>query len=159
MGREIRMVPPNWEHPKNLDMRGRFDYIPQFEGDYDADSREWIEGLRNFEPEEGSKYYWESDGNPPDRINYVDYGGRDCTWYQVYETVSEGTPVSPAFENKQDLINYLVTNGDFWDQKKGEGATYSRAAAEKFVNEDGWAPTFVSFGGKIMTGVEAAIKR
>lgn len=33
------------------------------------------------------------------------------TAYQVYENVSEGSPVSPIFPTEEDLRNWLVTQG------------------------------------------------
>jgi hypothetical protein len=54
------------------------------------------------------------------------------TWFQVYETVSEGTPVTPPFATKEELVDYLVANGDFWDQHRGDGG-WSRENAEAFV--------------------------
>lgn len=63
-------------------------------------------------------------------------------WWQVWETVSEGSPVTPAFASATDLVNHLVANGDAWDQKRGDGG-WSRASAEKFVRS-GWAPSLIS---------------
>lgn len=36
--------------------------------------------------------YWEWESNPPDRESYRPYKDEEGTWYQLYETVSEGTP-------------------------------------------------------------------
>jgi hypothetical protein len=41
--------------------------------------------------------------------------------WQVWETVSEGSPISPVFETPEELVTWLVGQG------------YSRAAAEGFV--------------------------
>jgi hypothetical protein len=30
------------------------------------------------------------------------------TCYQVYETITEGTPISPVFESRESLIAFLV---------------------------------------------------
>ena len=53
--------------------------------------------------------------------------------YQVYETVSEGTPVTPVFATKEELVEYLVKHGDAWDQKRGDGG-WTRQNAERFVS-------------------------
>ena len=73
----------------------------------------------------------------------------EATWFQVYETVSEGTPVTPPFATKAELVEYLVANGDFWDQKRREEGgsgmpcePWNREAAEQFVN-DAWAPSMI----------------
>lgn len=61
--------------------------------------------------------------------------------WQVWETVSEGSPVTPVLPTKEALIDYLVSHGDSWDAKRGDGG-WSRKAAESFVNS-GWAPTMI----------------
>jgi hypothetical protein len=38
-------------------------------------------------------------------------------WWQVWETVSEGSPVTPAFETAEALIEHLVQHSDAWDQR------------------------------------------
>ncbi len=67
-------------------------------------------------------------------------------WWQVWETVSEGSPVTPAFATAEELIEYLVTFGDDWDQKRGDGG-WSQEAAEAFVSREGWAPSLIIQGG------------
>lgn len=47
--------------------------------------------------------------------------------YCLYETVSEGTPVTPVFENPEEIVEYLVNVGTF------NGETYSRKNAEVLV--------------------------
>jgi hypothetical protein len=162
MGREIRRVPPNWEHPK--DERGNYKAL--YDQDFNSAAREWLDGCIAWEngthedlikdPELKKKYpyYWQLNDDPPDEEYYRPAFTEEPTWYQVYETVSEGTPVTPPFATKEELINYLVEYGDFWDQKRGHGG-YAYDAAESFVNS-GWAPSFVVLGNKFMSGIEAA---
>lgn len=58
-------------------------------------------------------------------------------WWQVWETVSEGSPVTPAFATDAELIDYLVAEGDAWTQGRGDGGwTLENAVA--FVSA-GWA--------------------
>lgn len=66
-------------------------------------------------------------------------------WWMVWETVSEGSPVTPAFPTAEALIDYLVERGDAWDQSRGDGG-WSREAAEKFVGR-GSAMSLVVTGG------------
>lgn len=101
-------------------------------------------------------------GGGPKSDDYVDFKGKEPTWWQVYETVSEGTPVTPPFETREEIVEYLVKNGDFWDQKRREEgrssmpcAPWSRENAVAFVMESGWAPSLILANGKIMSGVEA----
>lgn len=70
-------------------------------------------------------------------------------WWQVWETVSEGSPVTPAFKTDTALVDYLVANGDAWDQKRGKGG-WPRPAATRFVKA-GWAPSMVAVGNKVYT--------
>lgn len=62
-------------------------------------------------------------------------------WWQVWQTVGEGSPVTPAFATAEQLIDYLVAYGDVWDQRRGDGG-WKREAAEKFVGT-GWAASMV----------------
>lgn len=63
---------------------------------------------------------------PPEREYYRSWKDEDATWFQVWETVSEGTPVTPPFATKEELIDYLVANGDFWDQKRRQEQNQGR---------------------------------
>src|SRR5690606_18767318 len=99
--------------------------------------------------ERRSLEFWEYEGNPPKREYYRTYSDAEATWYQVFETVSEGSPVTPPFATKEELIEYLVANGDFLDQqRRAEGrsmpcAPWSRESAERFVNSARHAPSMV----------------
>jgi len=96
------------------------------------------------------------DGSPDPEYYRPEWGDAPLG-FAVYETVSEGTPVTPTFATEDELIDYLVENGDFWDQSRRNDATrprsfgmssdpWRREAAESFVRS-GWAPSFVSIGG------------
>ena len=80
----------------------------------------------------------------------------DC--YQLWETVSEGSPVSPVFDTPERLALWLVEN----DDSVTKNTTYEQWM--KFIVGDGWAPSMVlteySDGTKTMTsGVEAICGR
>lgn len=149
MGREVRMVPPNWQHPL-IERYGRKDKQPMFDRDFSVAKKMWIEGLMSWEnkthpdfEEHGKEYeFWEWEGDPPDPKYYRPWKDDEATWYQVWETVSEGTPVTPPFEKREELVEYLIKHGDEWDQKRGEGG-WSRKSAENFVMGDGWRPTII----------------
>lgn len=70
-------------------------------------------------------------------------------WWQVWETVSEGSPVTPSFATAEELIDYLVQYGDAWDQQRGDGG-WKRENAEAFVKR-GNAVSLVVAGGKVYT--------
>lgn len=153
MGREIRRVPPNWQHPQTERM-GHMRYQPMYESNYAEKKKEWLDGLAAWENKTHEDYasyrgeYWEWSGNPPERDYYIPYSKEDATWYQAYETVSEGTPTSPPFETQDELITYLVTNGDFWDKERGNGG-WSLEIATDFVKGDGFRMSFAVSNGVI----------
>jgi len=179
MGKEIRRVPANWENPKKEypnHRTGRMEegYQPLYNHSYGERITEWIKEHQLWEsgkhPDQldgsGSKYryYAQWGGNAPDVEYYrPDWKAEEMTWFQVYETVSEGTPVTPPFETREELVEYLVANGDFWDQKRRREGTSSmecrpwpRKSAEAFVMGDGWCPSLiVTPEHGVQTGVEA----
>lgn len=163
MGREIRRVPPNWKHPiaeycKHRPTCTKTCYKPMYEKSYDEACKEWIDEFQKWQngerPDyyvegENSKYFWDFHGMPPEQEYYnTFYKKEDATWYQVYQTVSEGTPVTPPFETQQELIDYLVEHGTFWNEK------LTREQAEKFVLEDGHLMSMTYQDGKIYNGFE-----
>lgn len=130
MGREIRRVIPNWEHPKKEFpnyQAGRMEksYQPLYDQSYREAADEWLKELMAWEAGEDpdrakydTRYYWDWNGMPPDKDYYrPEWKPEEMTWFQVYETVSEGTPVTPPFATKEELVDYLVEHGDFWDQR------------------------------------------
>ncbi len=176
MGREIRRVPANWEHPKKevADYRKGImveRFQPLHDSSYIDAMNEWIKEHKLWErgkhrdQDAYYRYYAQYGGNAPDVEYYrPDWKSEEMTWYQVYETVSEGTPVTPPFETQSELVDYLVDNGDFWDQeRRKEPKTpwsmncdpWPRNQAEKFVYGSGYAPSLVVENGVVMTGVEA----
>jgi hypothetical protein len=74
---------------------------------------------------------------------------KEATWFQAWETVTEGTPVTPPFATTDELVDYLATHGDFWDQERGD-SPWDRKSAEEFVKA-GWAPTLIVTGKRIIT--------
>lgn len=130
MGREIRRVPRDWEHPKDKDGH----YIPMFDKEYDEAARKWMDELVAWEEKGRSRaegmYYWE--WGPPRRDTYRkrSWTEEEASCYQVYETVTEGTPVSPVFESRGEMKEWLIAQG------------YQDGAAQRFVDL-GWAPSLV----------------
>lgn len=161
MGREIRRVPPDWEHPRATRENARHPdnvgkYRPLYDCDYKAAAEMWMASFDLFRVGQHanqrffaeSEYYWEDDP-PPDWVYYRDrrWTKEEATAIQMYETVSEGTPVSPVFETKEELVDYLVKHGDYGDQHGvdigwQDSACWSRPAAERFVREE-WAPSMI----------------
>ena len=184
MGRETRRVAPNWDHPKTKKPNirtGTMDecYKPLYDRSCEEAWAEWqseFAAWQNGEHDRIIAEYGAEDypkdqpylafcgwhGTPPEPEYYRPQWAEGlATWWQVYETVSEGTPVSPPFETQDELIDYLVENGDFWDQKRRqEGDTvmnnepWSRKQAEAFVRGPGWAPSFVVDSKGMRSGVK-----
>jgi hypothetical protein len=61
---------------------------------------------------------WLNDWGPPDPAYYRPWKDDEATWYQVWETESEGTPISPPFATREELVEYLVNNGGFSQVKR-----------------------------------------
>lgn len=121
MGREIRRVPLGWEHPK--DARG---YVPMFDVTFEeAQAERKREGEGDLG--EAERMYHRPKWDVPE----------EQLGYAVYEDVSEGTPVTPTFATKEELVVFLSTKKNYW----GDGP-YSREAAERFVRA-GWVPSMV----------------
>lgn len=171
MGRNIIMVPPNWEHPmKEGWERGQKTKVfqPMNDKNYEDARSEWIDGLIEWEKEGQTALqdceYWDYNGQPPDKEYYRPWKDEEATWFQLWETVSEGTPVTPPFATKQELADYLAENGDFWDQENKDSPSWmafdgrpvgvsgwGKERAEKFVFGSGWSPSLMMVGGKIIT--------
>jgi hypothetical protein len=95
-----------------------------------------------YAEETKGKQYWEWTGGPPDPAYYRPVWTAEPTCYQVYEDVSEGTPVGPVLESKEAVVAWLIGQG------------HSEHAARAFA-EDGWAPSFVMVGGRVASGIDA----
>lgn len=114
MGREVRRVPANWQHPK--DENGSF--IPLYGRAYEIDAKSWDEECEKWEAgefpdyasEESKKLTFEEwSGSRPVREHYMpSWKKEDCTHYMMYEDTSEGTPISPAFETPEELAEWLA---------------------------------------------------
>lgn len=111
MGREVRRVPKDWVHPK----KGNSDrYQPMYDKDFESACIEWDEGYQKWKLEQEMEdcTYWEWEGNPPDREYYrPKWTDEERTHLMMYETTSEGTPISPAFETPEELSKWLADNG------------------------------------------------
>ena len=107
---------------------------------------------RCSEPEMCSRCGGEGDLWPTDEIkaaydDWKDTEPPEGEGWQVWETVSEGSPITPVFPTRDGLIDYLVEYGDKWDQKRGDGG-WKRENAESFVDAE-WAPSLIGTAGKL----------
>ncbi len=181
MGRELRRVPANWQHPR--DHRGHFRPLHDRSfsvaaAEWDDAASKWSEGLKrdwsaNVDAEgyHGDRRAWKPRDGKEACATYEEWGGErptpefympdftePATWFQVYETVSEGTPVTPAFATPDDLIEHLCLSGTQTSDGRPWDPPWSRRAAESFVRGSGWAPSLTATGGVIEPGYEGIAK-
>jgi len=129
--------------------------------DFEKDLKEWyqeqeaFENGKVFELKSKNKIYSKANGNtyedwageppsPPSPYDYMPIG----EWYQLFETVSEGTPLSPPFEKPEELVKWLTNNTDYW------GHAWTKTQAEGIVKL-GWSPSGIMANGKYYTSEEA----
>lgn len=58
--------------------------------------------------------------------------------WQLWETVSEGSPISPVFATGEELAQWMSVSN-----RAGIGKPVPLDAARRFVESDGWAPTII----------------
>lgn len=158
MGREVRRVPANWEHPK--DTEG--DLIPLHDGytrrvtEWDLENAKWQEGLCS------DKGGWQPIGEDYRNMSYAGYAGarpkrkdhmpewptEERTHYQMYETCTEGTPISPVMQSPTELARWLVDNNA--SAFGGQTATYEQWLG---MISEGSAPSAMMVGGVMQSGV------
>lgn len=135
MGRVVRRVAKDWMHPvytrENApypSMVGRhvalFDgFDPDEQAEWDEGARKWADGLRPEKGEwipleeaplqyRGKDDTWEEwTGKRPDPADYMpSWSEEELTHIMMYETTTEGTPISPAFETGRELARWLADN-------------------------------------------------
>lgn len=121
MGRAIRMVPANWEHPK--DERGK--YIPMHTRFPYADD-EIAEGL-----EDG----WLDASKPNYGIDLMPtWSEQEATHFQLYETTTEGTPISPVFASFDDLCEWAAENATTFANFKATADQWREMLRSGFVH-------------------------
>ena len=165
MGREVRRVPANWQHPKD----GLGHFIPLLLGPFEDRLREWLAGeekwnagLREdykggWKPLEGkelSMSYTEWTGRKPVSGEYMpSWPSEKKTHLMMYETCTEGTPISPAFATPEELARWLTDNEA--SAFGGQTATYEQWLS---ACKQGWAPTAVLGPNGLESGIAASAR-
>lgn len=169
MGREIRKVPKNWKHPK--DSKGNF--LPLHNQNSDDAFAEWLlmidnarKGIFEYDfDKEKSLHQFCSENPCPSPEMLLPYKDDECDCFQIYETVSEGTPVSPVFETKEQLIEWMAMPIDMeseytyispYDGEVTSMQGKTREIAEAFAKSE-WAPSMTMHNGVIKTNVETLV--
>lgn len=123
MSRSIRRVPGDWKHPTmpNGKFQPMFDiFYSDAVDDWNYNNELWSKGEHPDQIQfESVKEYTSYDQyhSYPDPSFYIQ-GNKDTfkrTHYQVYETVSEGTPKSPVFETEGQVKEWLLSIGNSSD--------------------------------------------
>jgi len=172
MGREVRRVIPKWDHPTDENRGG---FRPLYDNGINQAWLEWLcawnrwkEGGDDSQKKHGyTRSYSDFVGyygtSPDPDTHRPDWEDKDRTWLQVYETVSEGTPVSPPFPTKEELARWLT------DFPRGDGkyrGIYVSPDQDRHLSynewlkwiEIGWAPSMMIIPGKgVRIGAEAMI--
>lgn len=175
MSREVRRVPADWVHPYYF-LEGNAKRVQQstialkplhsgnvakLQASWDEGKAKWEQGLcsdwkggwkARGPDEDGTWEDW--DGKRPEATDYMpQWPTEQCTHLQMYETCSEGTPISPVMETPEILARWLADNG-------------ASAFGGMTASYEGWLATINSdcgsFGmiintatGEQMSGVEA----
>ena len=146
MGREVRRVPADWQHPQHESWTDRTGFKPLL-SDYREAHDGFIEKLNAEGLQPALDYY----GRAPDQSDYMpEWPEEQCTHLMMYEDTSEGTPISPAFATPEELARWLADNGA--SSFAGTTATYEQWLG---VCQGRWAPSMAVADGKMMSGVEA----
>lgn len=157
MGREVRKVPADWQHPKD-EITGK--YIPMFGRSWASAAKEWDDERQKWERGEFPEYaseenrllpYDQWSGRRPYSGDYMpDWTDEQATHFMMYEDTSEGTPISPAFATPEELARWLADTG-----ASSFGNSTASYEAWLSVCRGSWAPSMVVINGKILDGVSA----
>jgi hypothetical protein len=112
MSRKLKRVPLDFDAPLNVVWQG---YVAPANLD-----------------DEGIDAWWENGRTDPPTGE----------GYQVWETVSQGSPISPVFATEEAVAAWLVQQGN------------SEDGAREFVRL-GWAPSMALIGGRHFKGIDS----
>lgn len=158
MGREVRMVPPDWEHPRDVDGR----LVPLYSGyiEHLHGRAQWARGLvtdynGGWKPKDSfdttEALSWEEYAGDRKPETYMPcWPESACTHFQMYETCSEGTPISPPMPTPESLARWLADN----DASAFGDETASYEAWLRTIAK-GFALSAMVVDGVLMSGVEA----
>lgn len=156
MSREVRRVPLTYQHPtewvQRYDRHTRklgpvIAFKPLFKHESYAESvRDHQQEVKNYgEVEAGPT------PNPEDYMpDFTDTPEDNLGWC-MYETTSEGTPISPVLKDQDALAHWLAENGA--SAFGGEPASYERWKA--MINAGHSVCSAVVMNGRIVSGVDA----
>jgi hypothetical protein len=160
MWREVRRVPAYRIHPKRINKYSwAEEYQPAMDWsweeamtEYHTELEEWV---LEYSKSEWKKYwdnkqydffgYYGDIPTPPSPKYYMP----SWEWFQLYENVSEWSPLSPPFEKQEELVEWLSNNKDFWWNQR------TRKQAEAIV-ASGFSFSWWMIWWKILNSAEMA---
>jgi hypothetical protein len=162
MGRQCFRVPVDWQHPRK-EHSDLFQPM-HMDRDFNTEAREWLREAIEWaagthadivaDPsrKESYPFYWMWAGEPPDADYFRPRWTSEPTHYQMYETTSEGTPISPVMESPEALAQWLTDH---------HASTFGHMTAtyEQWLNvcHGAWAPSMIFTPETgLISGVEAS---
>jgi hypothetical protein len=152
MGREVRRVPLDWEHPQYETTEWSRE-----EGCYVLATRPKPLYPRSFYDDRMAEY--ENDPEDYDRPSPDEHmpefeEGTAVGWC-MYETTSEGTPISPVFETPEELARWLADTGA--STFASMTTTYENWL--RMIQRGSSIASAVTFGdGRLVSGVDAVAR-
>lgn len=113
----------------------------------------WPSVFGLIDPPFAVRWTRDEDDKAPDHYDYRPrWRERDRTHFQLYETVSEGTPISPVCASLEELAEWCASQKrPVWNGTAG----MDRDAWLRFFGKGGWAPSMVYTPSRgVQTGVE-----
>jgi hypothetical protein len=74
--------------------------------------------------------------------------------WQLWETTSEGSPITPVFATKEELAAHIASPAYAYGRAGRDGISLEAATA---LVEDGWAPSFSTISGKMHSAEESPL--
>lgn len=170
MGIELRKVPADWKHPTDSDFGNHRVSSLAFTAPRHQKwraiemNRSWDEAMRVWwwkqitdrlkrwvaywpsvfgmiDPPSAVRYWEAADRKQPEYFYYRPrWGSWERTHYQLYETVSEGTPISPVMPSLEALAEWCAgQTKEVWVNTHLDYSGWMR-----FFSRGGWAPSGVS---------------
>jgi len=100
--REVRRVPMDWRHPILRNWHGCDEFKPLFGLSF----REQCEQIGREYSESGQIHATRTQESE----HVPDWDDTEKTGYQMYETETAGTPISPVFPTANALVDWLIKN-------------------------------------------------
>ena len=138
MGRELKRVPMDFDYPLHKVWYGYFfDYIPTCQStddmDYCKQCKEFarIKGIKDtsYECQDYDDYFKEVKEKLKELCEPPMGEG-----YQLWETTSEGSPVSPVFESLDELCKWCEDNATTFGSFKASKEEWKQMLSDDFVH-------------------------